>query len=316
MRPTPGSESRKSRSWRCASVERLRQGAQDRLDALRLDLRDAAGPDRLLDLLVGGVADGLPGGEAAAQAQEGDVAVAVVGRLREHGQDQLVEPLAVRRRRRDAVELAQAVADPPHAGAVHARRRYATAPHDSVARAPASRGRAERVAQRGVGGVPARGLQPRQQRPEERVAGADRRRSPGRRGRAPRVAAAARERAVGPERDAPRARRPSRRSPRRRPPASLPRRSAAAPRSRWPSRAGSPPGSRAPPATAASRGGQRSSRRFGSKHSGRPSSRARSRARSVTSRSGPTSVLEANTSASLPSHRLVDAVAERAPARR
>src|SRR5215218_5562470 len=121
------------------TVERLREHAQDLLDAPGLDLGDAAGADRLLDLLVRGVADGLPGSEAAAQPQEGDVAVAVVGRLREHGQDQLVEAAAVRRRHGDAVDLAQAVADAPHAGTVGScsGASYATAPHDSVARAPA-----------------------------------------------------------------------------------------------------------------------------------------------------------------------------------
>ena len=51
-----------------------------------------------------------------AQAQERDVAVAVVGRLREDGEDQLVEPVAVRRGDRPAVELTQPVANPPDAG--------------------------------------------------------------------------------------------------------------------------------------------------------------------------------------------------------
>ena len=63
----------------------------------RLDLRDPAGPDRLLDLLDRRVADRLPRREAVAQAQEGDVAVAVVRRLREDGQDELAERVAVRR---------------------------------------------------------------------------------------------------------------------------------------------------------------------------------------------------------------------------
>ena len=48
--------------------------------------------------------------EPRAQAQEGDVAVAVVGRLAEHGEDQLVERLPVRRRGRAAVDQAQPVA--------------------------------------------------------------------------------------------------------------------------------------------------------------------------------------------------------------
>ena len=46
------------------AVDRL----EDRLDARGLDLRDAAGPDCLLDLLDGGVENGLPGREALAQA--------------------------------------------------------------------------------------------------------------------------------------------------------------------------------------------------------------------------------------------------------
>ena len=44
------------------------------------------------------VADLLPGREALAQAQEGDVAVAVVGRLRQDGEHELGERVAVRRR--------------------------------------------------------------------------------------------------------------------------------------------------------------------------------------------------------------------------
>ena len=63
----------------------------------RLDLRDPAGPDRLLDLVDRRVAHGLPAIEALAQAQEGDVAVAVVRRLLQHGQDQLADRVAVRR---------------------------------------------------------------------------------------------------------------------------------------------------------------------------------------------------------------------------
>ena len=80
-------------------VRRVRQGAQDLLDPHGLLAVQAAGLDRGLDLLQRRVAHLLPGGEARAQAQVGDVAVAVVGRLREDGQDQLLEPLAVRRAR-------------------------------------------------------------------------------------------------------------------------------------------------------------------------------------------------------------------------
>src|SRR4051794_11648361 len=102
--------------------------AQDRLDAHGLDLRDAPGPDRRLDLLVGRVAYGLPAAEAVAQPQEGHVAVAVVGRLGQDGEDQLVQRLAVRRRDRRAVELAQAVADPADASRRDAHRADATWP--------------------------------------------------------------------------------------------------------------------------------------------------------------------------------------------
>ena len=56
-------------------------------------------------------------GKRVAQAQERDVAVAVVRRLREHGQDQLVERLPVRRRRRPAVDEPQPVAQREHAPA-------------------------------------------------------------------------------------------------------------------------------------------------------------------------------------------------------
>src|SRR4051794_41951231 len=91
------------------AVERIGQGAQDLLDADRLDLRDAARADRRLDVGVRRVADLLPAREALAQAQERDVAVAVVGRLREDREDQLVEPAAVRRGRGAAGEV-------PHTG--------------------------------------------------------------------------------------------------------------------------------------------------------------------------------------------------------
>ena len=91
--------------------------AQDLLDPDGLDPADAAGADRALDVGVGRVAHGGPAGEVPSQREEGHVAVAVVGRLREDGQDQLVQPVAVRRRERAAVELAQTVADAADAGA-------------------------------------------------------------------------------------------------------------------------------------------------------------------------------------------------------
>ena len=125
-------------------VERVADRAQDRLDARRLHLRDAAGPDRLLDLLERRVADRLPDGEALAQAQVGDVAVAVVRRLREDRQDELGERVAVRRRDRDAVDARRAArgcarrarARRPPAGARRAARRG----RRSLQRAPALAG--------------------------------------------------------------------------------------------------------------------------------------------------------------------------------
>ena len=116
LRPTPGSAHRKSRALgqrrvaRPVEIERLDR-PQDLLDAHRLDLRDAARPDRLLDLLDRRVAHRLPRREALAQAQVGDVTVAVVGRLAEDGQHELRDGVAVGRGARHAVDLGQAGAD-------------------------------------------------------------------------------------------------------------------------------------------------------------------------------------------------------------
>ena len=67
----------------------------------RLDLRDAAGADRLLDGLERRVADRLPVDAAGAgspkrsrRREERHVTIAVVGALREHSQDQLIERAA------------------------------------------------------------------------------------------------------------------------------------------------------------------------------------------------------------------------------
>ena len=76
----------------------LRDRREDRLDPRRLDLRDPAAPDRLLDLVDRRVADLLPAREALAQPEIGDVAVAVVGRLRQDRQDQLASPSPCGRR--------------------------------------------------------------------------------------------------------------------------------------------------------------------------------------------------------------------------
>src|SRR5581483_1566723 len=92
----------------------LRECLQDRFDARRLDLRDAAGTDRLLDLSHGRVAHRVPALKPLPQCQVCDVAVAVVGRLREDGQDQLCDRMAMRPRRGHPIDKPQAVADRAH----------------------------------------------------------------------------------------------------------------------------------------------------------------------------------------------------------
>ena len=95
-------------------VQRVADRAQDRLDARGLHLRDAAGADRLLDLLERRVADRVPVCEALAQPQVRDVAVAVVRRLREDRQHELGDRVAVRWRDRHAVDLGEPRADARH----------------------------------------------------------------------------------------------------------------------------------------------------------------------------------------------------------
>ena len=131
LRPTPGQRAQVVAGLVDAGVRQpverelaaLGDRLQDRLDADRLHLRDAAGADRLLDLLDRRVAHRLPGLEALAQAQVGDVAVAVVRRLRQDGADQLGDRMAVRGHARDAVELGEPGPDATHAGGWDARRR-------------------------------------------------------------------------------------------------------------------------------------------------------------------------------------------------
>ena len=82
---------------------------EDRLDPRRLGHREPAGADRLDDLLERRVAHGRPRVEAVAQTVVGDVAVAVVGVLREDGQHELVD--------RRAVGLRRSGARTPRAGA-------------------------------------------------------------------------------------------------------------------------------------------------------------------------------------------------------
>ena len=126
LRPTPGSAHRKSRASSTPAsaqpVERelavaRRCASQDRLDAHRLHLRDparAGSPPRPPRPARRARASQV--GEALAQAQVGDVAVAVVRRLRQDGADELGDRMAVRRHARDAVDLGEPGADAPHAG--------------------------------------------------------------------------------------------------------------------------------------------------------------------------------------------------------
>ena len=124
LRPTPGSESRNSSdSSRGAVSVQSRSGSSpscSRIAWIRgaFCLRQAAGPDRLLDLGHRRVAHFLPGREALAQRREGAVAVAVVGVLGEHRLDQLGDRLPVRLVDRLPVHLPQPVADRPHAALV------------------------------------------------------------------------------------------------------------------------------------------------------------------------------------------------------
>ena len=80
--------------------------------------------------------------QALAQAQVGDVAVAVVGRLREHRQHELGDRIAVRAHQRDAVHLAQAVADPHDP---RARRRRPAAADRLAGGGGVGRARAHRI---------------------------------------------------------------------------------------------------------------------------------------------------------------------------
>src|SRR5436309_3452154 len=110
--------------------------AQDRLDPRGLDLRDAAGPDRQLDLVDWRIADLLPGSEPLAERQIGDVAIAVVGRLRQHRQNQLRDRVAVRHGEWDAIDEPQPVANRADPAA---RRRLPATQAPPIARRPAPR---------------------------------------------------------------------------------------------------------------------------------------------------------------------------------
>ena len=126
LRPTPGRSSRNSSdSSRGAVSVQSRSGgspSRSRIAWIRgaFCFAEAAGPDRLLDLLDRRVADLLPGREALAQRREGAVAVAVVGVLGEDGLDQLGDRVPVRLVDRPPVHLAQPVADRPHPPLVRA----------------------------------------------------------------------------------------------------------------------------------------------------------------------------------------------------
>ena len=87
---------------------------------MRTDFVGASPPGRIASSISasGRGAHRRPGVEALAQAAVGDVAVAVVGVLRQHRQDQLVDRRAVGLRHRAAVLGAQPVADRAHAALV------------------------------------------------------------------------------------------------------------------------------------------------------------------------------------------------------
>src|SRR4051794_30386933 len=93
------------------AVRGRRQLAQDLLDARGLRRRQAARADRRLDLVERSVAHGDPVREAVAQPQIRDVPVAVVRRLREDGQDELGDRVAVRTQARNAVGRRQPATD-------------------------------------------------------------------------------------------------------------------------------------------------------------------------------------------------------------
>ena len=81
-----------------------------RIDLIRADLTFEMPPGRIASSICVDrrVADVLPAREALAQGQVGDVAVAVVGRLRQDGQDQLGDRVPVGLGQRDAVHEPQA----------------------------------------------------------------------------------------------------------------------------------------------------------------------------------------------------------------
>ena len=99
LRPTPGSavssaracSTGRSRSRRRSGIRRRGDRARIGLDADRFLPVEPAGLDRVLDLGDGRVAHLPPRSEALAQPQVGDVAVAVVRRLGQDGEDQLVQ---------------------------------------------------------------------------------------------------------------------------------------------------------------------------------------------------------------------------------
>lgn len=65
--------------------------AQDVLDTASLDVGDSAGADRIRDRVGGGIQDRVPRGKARLEAGEGPPRVRVRGRLRQYGEDELVE---------------------------------------------------------------------------------------------------------------------------------------------------------------------------------------------------------------------------------
>ena len=281
-----------------------------RIDLIRADLTLEMPPGRIASSIssTGASRTSSQRREPLAQRQIGDVPVAVVRRLRQHGQDQLGDRMAVGLGQRDPVHEPQPVADRAHPtarGRVQLRdaRR---APDDSpplgdsppdaaltplLKRAPPlARPRSTAPPPRAATPRPPTGSSPRSRAaPAGRRSGRRRRRScsappPADAGDVRRKLAAE-DRAVGAPSVITTIRAPGLQQRQRRAARDRPRRSSPRPRSAL-ARTSSAPGTHAFAAAAASaRERHRCSRRFGSNTTGRPSDSAASRARIVTSRS-------------------------------
>lgn len=90
--------------------------AENRLDARGFEAREASDADGLFELLDGGVGDGLPRGETAAEAAVGGGGVGVAGVLREDGFDEDVDAVAPAAEGFFTVGAAEAPEDLAHGG--------------------------------------------------------------------------------------------------------------------------------------------------------------------------------------------------------